>query len=57
MAEAEGGRPPVPPVPPPAPEARGRRRTLPALVRYAIAAGLGSTIAMLASYLLRTIGY
>lgn len=54
MAEAEGGRPPVAP---PAPQARDRRRTLPALVRYAVVAALGSTIAMLASYLLRTIGY
>lgn len=34
-----------------------RRRPLPAPVRYLIIAAFGSAIAMLGSYLLRTIGY
>jgi hypothetical protein len=42
---------------PRAPEVRDRRRQLPTVVRYMIIAFFGLIVAVLASYLLRSIGF
>lgn len=56
MAEEQRGKPRILLVPR-TPRIRIQRRQLPTLVRYLIIASFGSVVAMLASSLLRTIGY
>ena len=56
MPEQRNDKPQIPP--PAAPrEYRDRRRRLPTLVRYSIVALFGSLAALVAYFLLRTIGY